>query len=168
MPALAELQHPQPLFPWNQRPRIFPSSVMRVLPVLVSVSASLDLVKNDTLIGAAARASGRASAVWGRAKLSCTFNPHRLPCNWIKEMRRNKRINWNKRKKEKYWKFLLPEKRQEPKHFAGSDLCENMGGGAQVNSPVPFLKPQVWCWPLRYFGWGSPAPSVSAHSQWRV
>lgn len=102
IPALAEFQHPQPLSPLNWRLRFPLLPAMKALPVLISVVTSLDLVINPTLIGAPVRECSSASAVWGRAKLSCIFNPHKTSCNCINEMthKRTKRKDQLKQEKK--------------------------------------------------------------------
>lgn len=101
-----------------------------------------------------------------RVKISCTFNPHRLPRNWIKEMRHNKKINWNKEEKILQILVAWTEARTRTLHR----LLPMWKHGWRHTGEQPSSLPEApgLMLALSHFGWGSPATSVSAHSHWRV
>ena len=116
------------------------------MPVLLSVAARLDSVICSTPIQAAARASSGASAVCGRAKLSCIFNPRRLSCNWINEKRYKRTDRLKQEKGGETLQILVAQ--TEVRAWTFCRLLPLWKHGCTGEQPSSLPGVPVWCWPF--------------------
>lgn len=132
--------------------RFFLLAVMKTLPVQISVVTSLDPVINPTLTWAALRQCRSASAVWGRAKLSCIFNPHRISHNCINETT-HKRTKRKDRLKQK----------------AANSYCLNRAKSLKILQALTCVITwvEVHRWTAQFFSWSPRSDAGPLAFWWR-